>query len=110
LSVQAYVEKELGFPTRAIENPVTNTVGTTATLVLRNNPDRFQFLIVNLSTYDVYASFTKEVSASRGILIPSGGGYLIMHAREDGEAVTYEIWCIAIGGSAPIYVVVYERR
>jgi len=110
MSVTEYVEKELGFKTRAIENPVTNQVLTTATRILANNPDRFQWLLVNLSGYDIYVAFTREVSSSRGVLVPASGGYMTMHAREDGESVTYEVFAISPGGKAAIYVVEYEKR
>jgi len=110
MSVTEYVEKELGFKTRALENPVTNRVGTTPTLVLRNNPDRFQWLIVNLSAYNVYVAFTREVSSTRGVLVAASGGALAMHAREDGEAVTYEVYAISPDGIAAIYVIEYEKR
>jgi len=110
MSVTEYVEKELGFKTRAIENPVTDRVLTTATLVLRNNPDRFAWLIVNLSPNTIYVGFTPEVSANRGIYLAANGGFITMHAREDGEAVTYAIYAIAPAGISRIYVVEYEKR
>jgi len=110
MSVTEYVERELGFKTRAIENPVRDTVGTTPVIVLHNNPDRFQWLIVNLGTEDVFAAFTKEVSTTRGMIISAHGGFVSMHAREDGEAVTYEVWAVARAGTQAIYVVEYERR
>jgi len=110
MSVAEYVEKELGFPTRAIENPVRDTVDTTPRIILRQNPDRFQWLIVNLGTANIFIAFTSQVSITRGILISGGGGYLTMHAREDGEAVTYEIWAVAETGTQKIYVIEYEKR
>jgi len=110
MTVREYVERELGFKTRAIENPVTDKVGTTPTRILLNNPDRFQSFIVNLGAYDMYIAFTPEVSSTRGILVSSGGDWVRFHAREDGEAVTYEIWAVAIGGTTDIYVVEYEKR
>jgi len=110
MSVAEYVEKELGFPTRAIENPVRDTVDTTPRIVLRLNPDRFQWLIVNMGDADIYIGFTKEVSSTRGIVVAADGGYASMHARDDGEAVTYEIWAVAATGTQAIYVIEYEKR
>jgi len=110
MSVAEYVEKELGFKTRAIENPVRDTVDTTPRIVLRLNPDRFQWLIVNLGTADIYIGFTSKVSSKRGIIIAADGGYASMHAREDGEAVTYEVWAVAKTGTQAIYVIEYEKR
>jgi len=110
VGVAQYVEKELGFPTRAIENPVTDEVGTTPVEILRNNPDRFQWLVVNLSPNIVYLAFDKRVSTTRGIRLSANGGNASMHARDDGEAVTYPVWAISDVGINPIYVVEYERR
>jgi len=110
MSVAKYVEKELGFPTRAVENPVRDTVDTTPRIILRQNPDRFQWLIVNLGTADIYIGFTSEVSSKRGIIVAANGGYTAMHAREDGEAVTYELWAVAATGTQNIYVIEYEKR
>jgi len=110
MSVAEYVQKELGFPTRAIENPVTDEVGTKATEVLRLNPDRFQWLIVNLSPYTIYIAYTYQVSSTRGIVIAANGGFATMHAREDGEAVTYPVYAISPDGKAKIYVIEFERR
>jgi len=105
-----YTERELGFPTRAIENPITNVVSTSAVEILRANPDRFQWLVVNLSANTIYVSFDKDVSSTKGILLEPNGGFASMHAREDGEAVTYPIWAIATGVNSAIYVIEYERR
>jgi len=110
VGVAQYVEKELGFLTRAIENPVTNVVGTSAVEILRANPDRFQWLIVNLSANTIYVAFDKDVSSSKGILLEPNGGFASMHAREDGEAVTYPVWAIATGADSAIYVIEYEKR
>jgi len=110
MSVAEYVEKKFGFPTRAIENPVRNTLTTTAAIVLYQNPDRFQWLIINLGDYDIYVAFKSDVSRAKGIRIPAGGGYASMHVDEDGEAVTYELWGISPDGTVNIYVVEYEKR
>jgi len=110
MSVAEYVEKKFGFPTRAIENPVRNTLTTSAAIVLYQNPDRFQWLIVNLSPYTIYVGFTYQVSSTRGIVISANGGFASMHAREDGEAVTYPVYAISPDGKAKIYVIEFERR
>lgn len=100
--------KRFGRPTRAIQNPLTDTVGTTPTLILHNNPDRFMWLVVNLSPNNVYLAFDPKVSSTRGILLTPSGGWVSMVIEDDGEAVVYEVWAVASAAPSAIYVVEME--
>jgi len=101
--------RRLGFKTRLIVNPVTSTVGTTATEILRNNPDRIFWLVVNLSINDGYAGWDREVSSSKGILIPANGGYASASIEEDGELVIYPVFAINLNASGTYMIVEVER-
>jgi len=101
--------RRLGFKTRLIVNPVTPTVGTTATEILRNNPDRVFWLIVNLSPNDGYAGWDREVSSSKGILIPANGGYASASIEEDGELVIYPVYAINLVAAGTWMIVEVER-
>jgi len=103
-------EKRLGFPTRAVVNPVTNTVATTATEILRNNPDRIFWLVVNLSTNKGYVGWDREVSSSRGIPIAPSGGYVSASIEEDGELVIHPVFAINENAAGTYYIVEIERR
>jgi len=86
--------QKFGFKTKLNTNPVTSTVGTTPTEILKNNPDRVFWLIVNLSGNDGYVGWDREVSSSKGLLVPSNGGYVSASAVEDGELVIYPVYAI----------------
>jgi len=101
--------QKFGFKTRLIINPVTNTVATTATEVLKNNPDRVYWLIVNLSAYDGYAGWDRQVSATKGLLIPANGGYASASALEDGELVIYPVFAVNLTASGTWMIVEVER-
>jgi len=98
-----------GFPTRLVINPVTNNVGTAATLILKNNPDRIFWLIVNLSGNDGYAGWDAQVSSTRGLLVPSNGGYVSASIEEDGELVIYEVYAILNVAAGTWMIVEVER-
>jgi len=66
--------------------------------------------LVNLGANDIYVAFKPDVSPTKGILVAARGGFVSMHAREDGEAVTYEVWAITATGTSAIYTVEYEKR
>jgi len=96
-------------PTHAIPNPVTGNIQTTATEILRNNPDRILWLAVNLSAQDGYIGWDREVGPARGIPVPANGGYVIILLEEDGELVTQAVFAISPGGAATWYIVEVER-
>jgi len=88
---------------------VTDTVATTPTLILKNNPDRIFWLIVNLSPYDGYAGWDTKVSSTKGLLIPANGGYASASISEDGELVIYEVYAINLTASGTWMIVEVER-
>jgi len=109
VGAREFTLKRFGFPTRAVENPVVAAVGTTAAEILKNNPDRVFFLVVNLSTNIVYVGLASDVSATKGIRLDANGGFVSFSVEEDGEAVAYQIFAIATGAASAIYVLEIEK-
>ena len=101
--------KRFGFPTRAVENPVTDTVKTTSTEILKNNPDRVFWLAVNLSDNEGYLALSRDVSASKGIRLDANGGFVSMSADVDGEAVAYAVYAINITAQGTWYILEIEK-
>jgi len=101
--------QKFGFKTRLVVNPVTDTILTTPTEILKNNPDRVYWLIVNLSAYDGYACWDREVSATKGILLPANGGYASASAQEDGELVIYPVYAVNLTAAGTWLIVEVER-
>ena len=96
-------------PTRPIVNPVTDTVATTPTRILKNNPDRVELLIVNLSANRGFIGFNPDVSATKGIPVEAQGGVVTMCIEEDGETVGYEIHAINEVAAGSWYILEIER-
>jgi len=103
-------EVRLGFHTAPRINPVTGTVGTTATKILNNNPDRIFWLAINLSSNKGYIGWDTEVSSSRGVPISSNGGYVSCSVEEDGELVIYEVYAINENAQGTYYTVEIMKR
>jgi len=100
---------KVGFPSRPVINPVTNTVDTTPTLILRNNPDRIFWLIVNLSANNGYVGWDTQVSSSRGLFIAGNGGFISANIEEDGELVIQEVYAVNLGASGTYMIVEVEK-
>ena len=101
--------KRFGFPTRAVENPVTDTVATTVTEILKNNPDRVFWLVVNLSDNEGYLALSEDVSKDKGVRLDAKGGFASMSADEDGEAVAYAVYAVNITLAGKYYILEIEK-
>jgi|GEM_PF-6001430 len=109
-ALSEYVEKEFGVKTVTKTNPITDSIKTTPTKVLGNNPDRLAAIIINLGDYTVYLSPRNDVSSTKGIKLSKSGGTLILNAKDDLELVGYEWWGIADGGNSTIFVLEVEAE
>lgn len=92
MTLQDLLTKKFGVKTTHEINPVTDTVGTSTTKVLGNNPNRLAFTIINLSSNVVYLGFDRDVSSSKGIYLSPNGGSLSMLYDEDFNSVGYEVF------------------
>lgn len=110
MALHRYVEKKFGMATRAyaITDPVSCL--TTLTQILKNNPDRLGYLIVNLGATAMYVAWDREVGADHGVYIAPGGGSFALTADEDGELVGYELYGIAITSANDIFTMVTEAE
>ncbi len=104
-----YVKKRWGAPSHTIENPVTPNAGVGVTLILLNNPDRFEAVIVNYDTKLMRLAPSRDVSATFGIPLEPAGGFAVIVADDDGEGVGQEwfVWS-ETGGTDNIYVLETE--
>lgn len=104
------IDREFGVRTRLIINPVTGSVGTTATEILRNNPDRLSWVIINLSANFGFIDFTPQVAATRGIRLSANGGSAAATWRDDGELVGHPVFALLDTAAGDFYVVEVEAR
>jgi len=85
-------------------NAPTATVGTTAAVLLTQNPSRVAFQIVNLGAFDIFVTPNGVPSATRGIRIAANGGTATAFWEEDGETTAWEWAAVAIGGASAVFV------
>jgi len=102
-----YIQKKWGVRTRSVKNPLTGTVGAGVTQVLRNNPDRFMVLIMNMDDEVNYMAQDPNPASDNGIRLDANGGFMVLTADDDGELVGYDWWIQSVGGGA-IYVLETE--
>lgn len=105
LTVQELLENYYGTNLYGSRDPLDATsIGTTSAQILRQNPNRFAFTVINLSSNTVYINTTSTVSATNGIRVSAGGGSAFFEWRLDGELPSREWYAIATGASSSIWV------
>jgi len=90
--------------TRAVENPVTDTVGTEPVIILHNNPNRVFWLLINLSPNTIYVALSHDVSPNKGVYVDPNGGGTSMIWDEDFHATGWAVWAVASAADSKIYV------
>lgn len=106
-AARTYTDAQLGGPTTEIETVVS--VGTAATQLAKNNPDRVGLVIVNLSTNIVYCAWNSAVSSSQGILLSASGGNFALNVRDDFTLPSRELSALAGGPGSNVYVLEIVR-
>ena len=86
-------------------NPLTDSIGTTATQLLAADTNRIYWILVNLGDYPAWIGFANDVSATKGLPLDSGGGTARCHIGTHGKIATAPLWAIALDGAAECYLV-----
>jgi hypothetical protein len=89
------------------ENLTVSSIGTAAVQIMRQDPDRLGFVIINLSVADMYIGPFRDVSATKGIKVPPSGGSAVALWDEDFEAVGKEWFGVATALASAILVTEY---
>lgn len=86
------------------------TVGVTTTgIILKQDPERISFTIVNLGSVNVMVAPTQLVSANLGILLDPFGGWITTTFEEDGALPTIEWYFFCDTPGATIYFLTSKR-
>lgn len=111
MALSRYTQKKWGMKTRAIVSPMgVESVDTGVTQVLRNNPDRLMFLIINLSDTAMQLGWFRDVSATKGIVLAASGGTIVFEADVDGELVGYDFYVHCGADSKALFIMVVEAE
>jgi len=104
MSLHTLLEKQYGVKTSYRINPQTDSVAILPTKILSYNPTRLGWVFINDGAFPVYLSPVNDVSATKGILVSSGGGGVSFAWNEDFEMVSSEWYAISIGGVSAVYL------
>ncbi|HKC82550.1 MAG TPA: hypothetical protein VKD46_00980 [bacterium] len=75
-------------------------IGTVVQLVLRQDPSRIAFIIVNTGTFDVGIIPVGQPTGQKSFIVAANGGTLSGTWRDDGELINREWRGFANGGAS----------
>ena len=87
----------------------TVSVLTTVTRIAGNNPRRVSITIYNRGLNNVDIDYVASVAVGAGIPLSASSGVAVSTIEDDGEAVINEIYGIANGATASVFVVEVMR-
>ena len=99
--VQEYLTKVYGVPVTM--RPINFTAGAVPLEAIPHNPNRFSWVLLNLTANPVYAAFDNLPAAGRGMLLQAGIGQLGFAAPDDGEISTLSLFIVAPAGATVLY-------
>ncbi len=105
MAIATAFEALIGRPVQPNVNPITGTVATTATRILANNPNRVQWIAINLSANDGFVGFSGDVSSTKGIRLPANGGNVSLVYTEDFALLFVEVYAINLTATGTWYIV-----
>jgi hypothetical protein len=95
--------RKWGVATTVNVNPAGNNVPTNVVTIMKNNPNRLAWILVNLGSTVILVAPLRAASATFGIQIPPNGGSIALLADEDFDMTGYEWTAISIGGGNQIF-------
>jgi hypothetical protein len=103
-SVRELLDAKYGVPLTTEENNEVSSVGVAAVRLVRQNPKRVGFLVVNLSLNNMYIRPARAASSSAGVRLDANGGNASVWFEQDGEVTGWEWFVVADGAASPVLV------
>lgn len=79
-------------------------VGTGASQVALNNPNRVSLLFINISADIIFIGFSPDPSSTNGILLVPNGGSFGLDITTDFQLTGYAVYAISTGAASNLLV------
>lgn len=104
-TLDALLQKEYGLRSHPGPETAVVDVGTTATRLCSNNPNRIGLSFQNLGIANIYVYLDNTVLATKGRLVAGGGGSLDFDWRVDTTLISNDWYGIAPAGVTKLQVI-----
>tara|TARA_Y100000310_G_scaffold25179_1_gene24122 strand:+ start:513 stop:887 length:375 start_codon:yes stop_codon:yes gene_type:complete len=104
------IQERFGVTTRTDINPETSSIGTTVTELLKQDPQRLGFTIINTSSNVLYVLPDRGVSSSNGIRLGAAGGSVSVTYATDFDVTGYAWYGVGSASSTTLTVIAYVAQ
>ena len=105
MKLQELIETQYGVKTDIKINPLASQIETTVTNLLKPDPNRLAWTLINLGATACYVAFTPDVSTTKGVYVAALGGVFSLLWNEDFSLVVFPVYGIAVDAANAIYLV-----
>lgn len=103
-NVSDYVERQYGIQSYIKEWHVIIKGNTPEQVLVPQDPMRYNLLIINYSTSDIYIATEINAGVNYGIKLSKQGGIFSCDAFTDMTLASHMWYCYADGGDADVYI------
>jgi hypothetical protein len=108
-SIHELIAESLGVDNiRVGDNPLNEDVDIASKVILKSDPMRYAFLLVNVSANDIYLVPRRAVVGTAGILLGANGGFFALNWRDDLVLPAVEWHAAAAGNNSAIEIYTVE--
>lgn len=84
-------------------------VGTSSAVLVKNNPERVNLLVINLSVNTVYLRPNNPATTAAAIILAPNGGSFSTNLLEDLVLPSYQYHAVASGAASDVLVIEVAR-
>jgi len=106
-AVQRALESQLFGKFSTLDDVVV--VAQTPGLIIKNNPERIGFVLVNTGNIKITFGLNQNVVDGKGFILPEAGDTMSSTFVEDGDFPTRELSAIASAAGGEIFIVEFIR-
>jgi len=106
-AVQRALETQLFGKFATIDNVVS--VAQTPVVLLKNNPERIGYVIVNTGNIKITFGLRRDVIDGKGFIVPEAGDTMASTFVEDGDFPTRELSAIATAVGGEVFIAEFIR-
>lgn len=85
------------------------SVGTTAQVILQNNPERIGFVMVNTGGVQITFGLNRDIVDSKGFVLPAQGDTVSSTYTEDADFPAQEISAIGATPAGELFITEFIR-
>ena len=105
LTINELVDREIGTPVRPVVNPLISSVGTSVLQLLRNDPNRVGWSLINLSPNAMFILHESSVSTTNGLRVSPNGGSAITRWKDDYHWLAWDWFIVADAAASGLLIV-----